>query len=504
MKYKIVTLVTIAVILIVTIFSQGYQAPANRYHQHLAAAPKAPCTDHSVETFCTHLPLMNIVTDGPMPDPYLRDHENHPIYQSNGLGYRNNETVPAAVEFFDSPTENNHLTDTPTVRERAVIRIRGNSSRNFDKKSYLLKFKENNLVDNKDVSLAGLVADSDWVLHGPIMDRTLIRNYLCYNLAGEIMEYSPNVRFMELFLNGEYMGVYLLIEKINYNSNGRIQLTPTDPKMAATSFILRLDAADTDELHQLNTFCDFSGKRGVPERWYRHFEIRYPAATLTKEQKQYISYEISAFEKALLSFDSADPKKGYPAYIDVDSFVNYWLLNEFTMNVDAGNLSTYFCKDIRGKLKIIGWDYNNVFDNYILEIPHSFYIDNIWYLTLMRNREFVDLLIKRYHHLRETYFSDAYLLNYIDETVAYLGDAIDRNYQKWGYCFDLENIKPYDQNQVDQEYLIPLSRNPKSYEESLQMLKDTIVEHGAFLDKTIETLYAQCHDSANKQFRLQD
>lgn len=195
---------------------------------------------------------------------------------------------------------------------------------------------------------------------------------------------------------------------------------------------------------------------------------------------------------------------GYPAYIDVDSFVNYWLLNEFIMNVDAGRLSTYFAKDIRGKLKIIGWDYNNVFDNYILETPHSFYIDNIWYLMLMRNKEFVDLIVDRYYQLRESYFSDAYLINYIDETVAYLGDAINRNYEKWGYCFDLENVQPYGQDRVDREYLIPLSRNPESYEEALQMLKSTIVEHGRFLDKNIESLYAHCHNSANKQFRLQD
>lgn len=504
MKYKTITLLGIAVMLAIPFLLQGYQAPSNRHHQHLEAAPKASCTSHDDETFCTHLPLMNIVTDSPIPDPYLRNEKGNIKLHDNDRPYFNDTMVPATVEFFDSPTQNNHLTDTPVVRERAMTRIRGNSSRRFDKKGYLLKFKEENLVDNKDISLAGLPADSDWVLHGPFLDRTLIRNYLCYNLAGEIMEYSPNVRFMELFLNEEYMGVYLLIEKINYNSDGRVNLTPTDADLPATSFILRLDAGDADAFHRLNTFSDFSGKRGVSNRRHEFFEILYPSTTLTADQKQYIVYQISAFEKSLASFDSGNPKKGYPSYIDVDSFVNFWILNEFAMNSDAGILSTYYYKDIRGKLKIAGWDYNSVFNNYIHDLsnPHSFYITNSWYQSLLRDPEFVDTLVNRYHQLRKTYLSHEYLMNYIDETVAYLGDAIDRNYEKWGYCFEMDFSSLVGEEMIEKGVLQPLSRNSKNHAESIQMLKDMIVEHSEFLDKSIDTLYARCHDSTNKQFRL--
>ena len=190
---------------------------SNRYHQHKEEVVRPVCDVHSEEVFCTHLPLMNITTEAPMPNPYVTDENGNVLKDNAGSSVQNDEMVAAKIEYFDAKTENNHLTDTPAVLEKALIRTRGRSSRAHDKKGYYIKFKEENLIDNKDISLSGMTKDSDWVLHGPYLDKTLIRNYLSYNLAGEIMEYSPNVRFCEVFLNGEYQGVYVLTEKIGYN-----------------------------------------------------------------------------------------------------------------------------------------------------------------------------------------------------------------------------------------------------------------------------------------------
>ena len=162
-----------------------------------------------------------------------------------------------------------------------MIRVRGNSSRGFDKKGYLLNFKDETLVNNKDVSLVGFSAESDWVLNGPFLDKTLIRNYMCYNLAGEIMDYSPNVIFCEVFLNGQYEGLYLLLEKIGRGSDGRLDLTKTDPKRAETSYILRLDRDAEDELHRLYPFSYYSGINWSNAQGARSLEIIYPGAYLT-------------------------------------------------------------------------------------------------------------------------------------------------------------------------------------------------------------------------------
>ena len=501
MKYRLICLAAVVLMLAAVIGLQDFNPPENRCHQHLEAVGYTPCGDHGEELFCTHLPLFSIVTDAPLPDPFFYDESGHILRNEANQLVTNDEMVTASVEFFTNPRGNNHLTDQPDVSERGLIRIRGNSSRKFDKKGYLLKFTQENGVDGLDVSLDGMAADNSWVLHGPILDKTLLRNYMCYNIAGELMDYVPEVRFCELFLNGEYQGVYVLTEKIGFNEEGRCDLTKTDPDIAQTSFILRLDTGFTDPEHQLKTFFDYAGKRGLSTRQNEHFEIIYPGDTLTQAQKQYITAEISQLEKAMFSFDSADPRRGYPAYLDVDSFVDFLVLNEFMMNADAGRLSTYFCKDLRGKITIVCWDYNNTFNNYFVDLLENeeIYATNKWYACLLRDKQFVDRVVTRYHELRGSILSDEYLREYITKTVEYLGPAIDRNYSRWGYTFTRE----YNEQHTD-IVLLPVERNPSDYEEAIAQLIDAIERHGRFLDENIESLYARCHESANKQFQYQD
>lgn len=500
MKYRLICIAAVAAMLMGVVYLQNHESKPNRYHQHLENEPYTPCTDHGDDIFCTHLPLFDIVTDAPIPEPYLYDENGEVLRNEADRLVTNEEMVSASVKFFTNPGGNNHLTDEPDYSERGLIRIRGNSSRRFDKKGYLLKFTTEDGVDSLNLSLDGMAADSSWVLHGPILDKTLLRNYLCYNISGEIMQYVPNVRFCELFLNGEYQGVYVLTEKIQFNEDGRCHLTKTDPRITQTSFILRLDSGSTDPEHQLKTFFDYSGKRGLSTRQYEYFEIVYPSDTLTHEQKQYIATEISQLEKAMYSFDSTNTNRGYLTYLDVDSFVNFLVLNEFMMNADAGRLSTYFCKDLRGKITIIGWDYNNAFNNYFIDLfaNDEIYTTNKWYICLMRDKQFVDRVVKQYRELRRSILSDDYLCEYIAQTVEYLGPAIDRNYMRWGYTFKQEYI---EQNEAI--VLSPMERNPSNYDEAIAQLTDAIKVHGQFLDENIESLYARCHKSVNKQFQYQ-
>lgn len=485
MKSKSKFLLAILFMIGVSVFFGNLTVPKRRYHQHLEDDKGVTIVSGKQEAFSSHLPVIDIVTDGAVPDPY--------VDMTAAVKERSNETVAASVKYYDHETTENALTDTPVVEENAVFRIRGRSSREYDKKGYLLKFKEDNLIDNKKVSLSGMTADSEWVLHGPFLDKTLIRNYLSYNLSGEIMDYSSNVRFTELFLNGEYEGLYLLTEKIEFNEDGRINLTETDPKLITTSYILTLDVGNQDPFYNLNTFNNYTGKNGLENRVDNRLEVVYPKKTLTPAQKKYIEDEVSQFEKALASFDSADRRLGYPSFIDVDSFVDYFIITEFTLNGDAGSLSTYFYKDIRGKMKVAVWDFNSVFNNYVDEIEDSEYFvltDKVWYKQLIKDPYFVDKVIKRYTELRKTFLSDEYVLNYIDETIDYLGPAIERNNERWGYSFAKEH-----------DLLVPERRNARNYEEAVKQLKDSVVERGAYLDENIETLHSLSHDSINKIFR---
>lgn len=490
MKYKRIFVLAMAAVLVLAIAASGVEPAHNRYHQHLEAAEKAPCTDHDGSVFCTHLPLMEITTDGPVPPAFTGT--------TVDMEERNYETVAATVRYFDSETENNHLTDDPAVEERAQFRIRGATSRRMDKTSYLVKFQEEDLITSLDVSLSGMTADSSWALHGPFLDKSLIRNYMCYNLAGEIMDYAPNVRFCELFLNEEYMGLYLLVEKIGYNENGRINFTKTDPKMATTSYILRADRGAIDPRYNLENFGYISYmNRPLEGDAAGRLEIVYPGKTLTQAQHDYITMDFSRFEKALFSYDYNDPEKGWRQYIDAQSFIDFFLINEFLLNYDAPGLSTYLYKDVRGKLKMCVWDFDSAFDNfqYSFVTPETFRIQDLqWFQYLFKDEAFVNQVVKRYHDLRKRYMNEEYLLSYIDGTVTYLGPAIDRNFEKWGYCFN----STY--NGVNYDYLQPESRNARSFEQAIQQLKDTITQRLEHMDGNLDRLYIRCHTSMNKKF----
>lgn len=500
MKYRLLCAAAVAAVLAGVVFLQSYEPKTNRYHQHLEQAPYTPCTDHGEEVFCTHLPLFNIVTDAPIPEPYLLDESGEVLRMENGRSLFNNEMVSASVAFFTNSEGNNHLTDDPDISQRALIRARGNTSRSFDKKSYLLKFTTEDGTEGLDVPLDGMAADNSWVLHGPILDKTLIRNYLCYNISGEFMDYVPQVRFCELFLNGEYQGVYVLTEKIKYNPEGRCTITKTDPKLRSTSFILLMDRGTEDESHSLTTFLDNNGLRGMSTRENERFEIVYPGQSLTESQKEYITSLISQIEKTLYSFDSSDKKLGYPAYLDVDSFVDYYIFNQFIMNSDAGHLSTYFIKDVRGKIQIAGWDYNNTFNNFFNDLLEGddFYYMNKWYACLLRDERFVDQVVARYRKLRKTFLSTDYLETYITQTIDYLGPAVERNNARWGYTYSREYCE-----QNPRASLRPVERNPESYDEAVEQLLDAIDRRGELLDERINALYANCHASVNKQFQYQ-
>ena len=471
-------------------FLQGYEGPKNRYHQHLEAKTKEVCTDHGDDVFCTHLPLLNITTDGEIPGPYVIDDKGNKILTEDGEDIRSRNTVNSSIKFINSKNANNHLNDMPEIDANAQFRIRGNSSRRFDKKSYLIQFVDENNM-KLDVSLDGMPADDSWALHGPFLDKTLIRNYMCNNIVAEIDGYAPNVRFCEFVLNGEYKGVYLLLEKINYNKNGRVKITKTDPKETSTSYILKFESGETEDLYKLETFADQTGKRGISQRSNEKLEILYPSTTLTQEQKTMIQYEISDFEKILMSKNTEKNFKNIEKYIDVQSFVDFYILSEFFMNNDAGKQSTFVIKDVRGKIKIAGWDYNNVFNNFFVDLryPQDFCLNNSWYSYLLKNPEFVDRVVSSYKKLRKSYLSDEYLYQYIDETIEYLGPAIDRNNEVWGYSFSEDFIND-EKNSV--QTLAPKRRNPRSYKEAVDDMKEMISERGKFLDENIDYLYLNC------------
>ena len=123
--------------------------------------------------------------------------------------------VPARMGLIDNGEGvRNNLSDPFNAYDGAIgIELRGSSSMFFPKKSYTVETRDDQGKD-RDVELLGLPEEEDWVLHGPYSDKSLMRNVLTYELARRLGSYASRTRFVEVVLNGGYVGVYVLMEKI--------------------------------------------------------------------------------------------------------------------------------------------------------------------------------------------------------------------------------------------------------------------------------------------------
>ncbi len=447
---------------------------AGRIHQHRQAQWQPPQT---AAEDSTHLPIVRIDTGGQKVPGAPLAHSGGTTFETTENG---EETLTVSFDLIDGQRGDNRPSDPPAVSSQAQIRYRGNSSRFFDKKSYSI-----HLVDEKGREnpreLAGMSAHDEWVLNGPFLDRTLMRNYLCLNISGEIMEYAPNVRYCELYLDGAYQGLYLLIESVS-RGEGRISIPKPEKNSAVTSYIVRWDRTGKGD-HELDNYTFYTYKGDVSA-----LDVRYPGnSQITQQRLAYIEDDISKIEKTLYSYDLTAASD----YLDVNSFAEYFIINEFFRNVDAGRFSTFYYKNSRGKLKTCVWDFNNSCDNYIDYVwdEAGFTMQNApWFGQLLKDERFVSLVVGKYRQLRQKALSEKNLLSYIDETRAWLGDEVEKNQEKWGYVFDLSRYNGMN-------YLTPVERNDVSYDGAVQRLKAFLIARGDWLDAHIETLYQYCHPS---------
>ena len=499
MKYKLIAVACIFAVTAVTVFGFSSMLKGEkevRYHQHMERQGYTACTDHGEETFCTHLPLIKIDTGGeeiPGKPSGEQDIFNENIYTTAEDG---EEMINAAVSVFDSENGNHHLTDTPTMTISSKIRVRGHISRLFEKAPYLLKFVNEDGTD-LDIPMLGMNAHHEWVLNGPYMDKSLIRNYMWYNIAGEIMDYAPNVRFCELIINGDYRGIYLLVESISTGEDCRLDLTVTEKGQSITGYLLRIDRPTEEELDAVRNIYSLTERTNILAN---DVSIRYPGKNkLTEKTAKEIEKDFARFEKTMYSYDYDSKKYGYRKYIDVDSFVDYYIINEFSKNLDAGNYSTYIYLRPGDKYKLCVWDFNNACNNYPTNEINTAGIKDtdgitgfsmhvkVFFVMLMRDKDFVDAVIERYEELRKTYLSDAYLEEYIQDTVEYLGPAIERDSERWA-------------DYIASDHLQPAERNVHSQEEAVEKLTEWLRDRGQWLDDNINTLYQYSADSKNKKY----
>ena len=362
------------------------------------------------------------------------------------------------------------------------IRCRGNSTfsgSNATKKAYSVKFSEK-------VSLLGDkgVADKNWVLMANHYDKSLIRNALTTDIMGRFagMEFNPGALFVDVVLNGTYIGNYQITDHPDVES-GRLDIeTPGDDEEASEGFFLEADGWK-DHKYVTTTL------KSVPVRIHKPKD-----GEVTTAQSNYVKSWLDRFESALFSKDYKDPELGYRKLVDSVSLANLYLCTEMSANYD-GFWSTYLYKRPNDQKMYFGplWDYDIAYNNdtrggdtstrMIVDINTG--VCRSWFTRMWRDPWFRQLILRRYGELREAGI-EAHLLHAVDSLGNLLAASAQLNFDKYGI-----NTKVYNEVVMHD-----------TYAEYIADLKDFLTKHFAYLDKELVDRANATYEDDAREFEL--
>lgn len=374
--------------------------------------------------------------------------------------------ILASMKIISRPNgARNYLTDGNTTdflnyNGRIKIEIKGSTSQLLDKKPYSLTTLQDDDISNNNVSILDMPSENDWILNSLAFDSSLIRDYLSYSLSSNLGNYAPRGKYCEVVINGDYKGVYLLMEKIKIDTN-RVNIQKMNPSDNSTPNISG----------GYITKCDKTN--GDPIAWSFITSIGNEVAfihdspnpnTITSVQNNYIYTEFSSLE-SITNAQNSSITSGFPSKIDIPSFIDYMLLCELASNVDSYQFSTYFHKDRNGKLRAGPiWDFNLA---YGLDVFGDRSQTNIWqfdngdnvgasfWKNLYLNPIYKCYLSKRWNAVTATNQPLNYTIiaNQIDHLSEQLSESRIRENQRWNtignYNETISNLKTWIQTRIN-------------------------------------------------------
>ena len=338
------------------------------------------------------------------------------------------------------------------------VRGRGNTTWEWPKKPYLIK------LDKKE-SVLGMPKHKRWILLANFMDRTLMRNLVSMKVSSMTgLAWTPSCQPVELVLNGLHRGTYLLIEQVRVDKD-RVNITEMSKEdnsgdALTGGYLLELDFHYDNEVQWRDTHGScVQMEGGIP------FGIKYPdPEDLTTTQETYIKNYVFHAAEALYGPDFTDPEKGYAHYLDVDSFVDYWLVFEVMGNHELANPgSVYMHKDRGGKL-VAGpcWDFDWGVLSYRTSSHGRTGLINrnaIWYARLFEDPAFAEKVRNRFQEL----------LPQLETIPGYMDQLQERLSRSAKYNFRLWN--PADDASMNGGHIINGDEN-MSFDEAVKLLKE--------------------------------
>ncbi|MFP9098672.1 CotH kinase family protein [Flavobacterium sp. RHBU_24] len=370
------------------------------------------------------------------------------ITTDNNAEIPDDPKIPASMKIiYHTDGSTNYVSDqdTPSLLNysgRIKIELRGSSSQDLPKKQYSWTTYENNDTTKKKVSIMGMPKQNDWILNGLAFDPSLIRDYLSYNLSRQMGYYTTRTQWCEVIINGDYRGLYILQEKLKQDEN-RINIEEiaedaSEGMPLTGGYITKADKTTGGDpvawsMQSYVGWTDFIHELPKPE-------------DVTPAQDDYIHGQFNSLASTSDAHNN-DFATGYPSIIDIPTFVDFMVMSEISGNVDTYQISTYFHKDIGGKLRAGPiWDYNLTYGNdlFIYGFDRSHY--NVWqfdngdnegpkfWKDLYNTPLFKCYFSRRWHEVTQAGqpLNVQSINAFIDETTALIADAAVREQERWG------------------------------------------------------------------------
>lgn len=430
----------------------------------------------------TNLPIVWIEVNGRVIDRYKRVEARLKVID-NGKGH---------INYADTVAHPGQRID---YEGYVALRYRGNSTFNDSpKKPYSIHTLDGRIKygSKKAVKILGMGKDSNWALMAPYSDRSMMRDLLAQELARPWMEYTPQGRYCEVFVDGTYYGLYILCETV---TGGKHRLNLDKPRKAGDAltgdYLIEVDY--DDDVHYLSRHhpVDSAGKELADK--FIHIQYKYPDfKDLNENQLRYINSRFDKMEEALASPGYRDPDKGYRQYIDVMSFIDYQLSMELGHNVDAYRKSCKLYKrrdGADGRFKAVVWDMNLAYGNCKLyngwstqgwiyqynDVLHAAgepYLIPFWWQRLNADEDYQAMVRERWAQYRTTNLTLDHIDAVIDSLATMLTShgAVDRNsraWPRWGI------------------YVWPNYYVSKNYADEVNYLKQWLHDRVAWMDQAL-------------------
>ena len=397
------------------------------------------------------------------------------INTDNGANIPDEPKVPGTMKIiWHQDGSRNYMTDIDNPEflnydGRIGIEMRGSSSQTMlNKKPYALETREDDDINNRNVSILGMPAENDWVLNSLAYDQTGMRDVLAYELSNRLGQYASRSMYCEVVINGDYKGLYAFMEKIKPDDN-RVNIEKMDancnnyPEVTG-GYITKADKTTGGDPVAW-TMQGYGGGGwwgwGVSTDFIHH----YPKpADITNTQNNYIKSVFTSLA-SVANQHNTSVTSGIPSIIDIPSFVDFMIMAEFTSNVDVYSLSTFFHKDRMGKLRAGPiWDYNLAF-GYDAFGNRSKY--NVWQFNNEDNngpkfwKDLFDTDLFRCYFAKRWFEMTAsgqplnydFVCNRIDDIDALIAEAVARDNQRWNqmsqHATYVNNMKTWIQQRIN-------------------------------------------------------